>query len=255
MTSPTIAYKAFDKDLKCGGFQYAIGETHTHDGDVIACESGFHSCFSPFDCWNYYDLTDSRFALVEVSGETKKTRRSGPAAAPRRSGPAAASRRSGPAAAPRRSGPAATPRRSGPAAATRRSKRRAKIPSLHLLASTPKPRARLEHGSALLNFRTASASVLRRAALVKTDWSLTRSMSLKAGSWWPHDRPLSNPRHPHRRAPRPCQPGGVLMDVFGCQGKPTKIETVAFYFAIVGLFLCVFVGLPCIVLMALGVIG
>ncbi len=74
---PIIAYKAFDKDLKCRGFQYAIGETYKHDGEVKACESGFHSCENPLDVLNYYPLIDdngnmNRFAVVDAIGSISK---------------------------------------------------------------------------------------------------------------------------------------------------------------------------------------
>ena len=65
-------YKAFNKDLKCSGFQYEIGKEYEHEGDIKICQSGFHGCENPLDVLNYYDLCDSRFAEVEQSGETDK---------------------------------------------------------------------------------------------------------------------------------------------------------------------------------------
>ena len=64
-----VAYKAFNKDLTCRDFQFEIGKTYEHDGKVVACESGFHACENPMDTWGYYDLTQSRFCTVELSGE------------------------------------------------------------------------------------------------------------------------------------------------------------------------------------------
>jgi hypothetical protein len=62
-----IAFKGFDENLQCRGFQYEIGKTYEHNGEVEACNSGFHACLNPFDVLNYYDIT-SRFAEVRVSG-------------------------------------------------------------------------------------------------------------------------------------------------------------------------------------------
>ena len=67
-----IAYKGFDKNWKCRGYQYEIGKTYEHEGKVEACESGFHSCEYPLDILSYYAPSESKFALVKASGEISK---------------------------------------------------------------------------------------------------------------------------------------------------------------------------------------
>ena len=70
---PIVAYKGFDKDWKCRGYQYTVGETHVHDGKTEACESGLHSCEYPLDVLSYYSPAQSVFALVEASGDLSRT--------------------------------------------------------------------------------------------------------------------------------------------------------------------------------------
>ena len=67
-----IAYKGFDKDFKCRGFQYEVGKTYEMDGNIACCNRGFHACESPMEVFDYYDMLTSRFAEVEQSGKIDK---------------------------------------------------------------------------------------------------------------------------------------------------------------------------------------
>lgn len=67
------AYKGFDKDMKCRGFQYEVGKEYEMDGDIEACNRGFHACENPMDVLNYYgDMLHSRYCVVEQSGYIHK---------------------------------------------------------------------------------------------------------------------------------------------------------------------------------------
>ncbi|MFS9864885.1 hypothetical protein WKU75_06250 [Salmonella enterica] len=72
MTKEIVTFKGFNKDLKCRGFQFAIGETFHHDGKVEACGSGFHACECPFDVFSYYPPAESRYAETISFGITDR---------------------------------------------------------------------------------------------------------------------------------------------------------------------------------------
>ena len=72
MEEKVTAYKGFNEDLTCRGFQYEIGKEY-EEKEVSVCESGFHACENPFDVLGYYgDVLDNRFCKVEQSGTIKK---------------------------------------------------------------------------------------------------------------------------------------------------------------------------------------
>ena len=66
------AYKGFDKNLKCRGFQYEI-EKEYEEKEAKACEKGFHACENPLEVFSYYPPCDgNRYCEVEQSGELSK---------------------------------------------------------------------------------------------------------------------------------------------------------------------------------------
>ena len=62
------AYKGFNADMTCRGFQFEEGKTYEHEGEVKLCESGFHACEDPLDIFGYYAPSDSEFHEVELEG-------------------------------------------------------------------------------------------------------------------------------------------------------------------------------------------
>ena len=59
------AYKGFNKDMTCRGFQYEIGKTYETD-EADLCNSGFHACKNPLDCFKYYSPAKSKYCAVEI---------------------------------------------------------------------------------------------------------------------------------------------------------------------------------------------
>ena len=60
------AYKAFNSDLTCKGFQYEVGKEYHHKGKLELCESGFHACESLADCFSFYPFSETKTRVAEV---------------------------------------------------------------------------------------------------------------------------------------------------------------------------------------------
>jgi hypothetical protein len=65
------AYKGFNKDLQCRGFQFEVGKQYEEPSAKV-CERGFHACEYPLDVFNYYPPAESRYCLVELDGDIAK---------------------------------------------------------------------------------------------------------------------------------------------------------------------------------------
>ena len=65
------AYKGFEKDMKCRGFQYEVGKEYEQD-DASVCNYGFHACENPLDVLDYYSDIDGKYCIVESSGKIDK---------------------------------------------------------------------------------------------------------------------------------------------------------------------------------------
>lgn len=68
------AYKGFNADMTCCGFQFREGETYTEEKAEL-CNSGFHAYEDLIDCLGYYSPADNavfhEVELDEVSAERK----------------------------------------------------------------------------------------------------------------------------------------------------------------------------------------
>lgn len=73
MTKPIRAYKAFNADLTCRGFQYEIGKSYKMKGKPVLCERGFHASTAIEGLFYYYPLSaDTRICEVELSGTIRQ---------------------------------------------------------------------------------------------------------------------------------------------------------------------------------------
>lgn len=64
-----IAYKGFDKNLTCLGYQFAMGLNITEKANCR--ENGFHCAEDPLDCLTYYsNMDNSVYCIVDACGDT-----------------------------------------------------------------------------------------------------------------------------------------------------------------------------------------
>jgi len=68
MADKQTGYKGFNKDFKCRDYQFKVGKTAIHKGDIRLCESGLHFCEHPLDIFTYYPPSESRYAEVDAEG-------------------------------------------------------------------------------------------------------------------------------------------------------------------------------------------
>ncbi len=67
------AVKGFGPDWKCRGYQFELGGTYRHDGEVKACSSGFHAIEGyPMEVFGYYAPADSKYADVTIKGKISR---------------------------------------------------------------------------------------------------------------------------------------------------------------------------------------
>ena len=63
-------YKGTDKNMKCRGFQYKLGETAVFDGEPHLCKAGLHACEQPIDALNHYAPSGSRYFEADAEEVT-----------------------------------------------------------------------------------------------------------------------------------------------------------------------------------------
>ena len=63
-------YKGTDRQMKCRGMQYTLGETAVFDGEPHLCKEGLHACEQPIDVLNHYAPNASRYFEADAEEVT-----------------------------------------------------------------------------------------------------------------------------------------------------------------------------------------
>ena len=63
-------YKGTDRQMKCRGMQYTLGETAVFDGEPHLCRAGLHACEQPIDVLNHYAPNASRYFEADAEEVT-----------------------------------------------------------------------------------------------------------------------------------------------------------------------------------------
>lgn len=64
----TIAYKGFTKGLRCRDLVYIPNKIYTVK-HLSICSSGFHACYDPLNCLDYYPYEHNEFHKVKILGD------------------------------------------------------------------------------------------------------------------------------------------------------------------------------------------
>lgn len=63
-------YKVFNEDWTCRKFQYEVGKTYKHTGELKVCGEGFHFCQKISNCFYYYPFNSkNKVAEIEAVGK------------------------------------------------------------------------------------------------------------------------------------------------------------------------------------------
>ena len=70
------AYKGFNQDMTCRGFQFEEGKTYElpEGEEAKLCESGFHACEMPLDVFSYYPPSSSVYHAVDLENVSDERR-------------------------------------------------------------------------------------------------------------------------------------------------------------------------------------